>query len=223
METHENNKTAILLGATGLVGGFVLYKLLASPAYSKVIALTRRPINISNAKLENPIIDFDKMSTYGHLFKGDDLFLCIGTTMNNAGSKDAFKKVDFDYPHQAAQLALENGVHQVLLCSAVDANPVSAIFYNRIKGMLEVALKEMPFESLYIFQPSILLGERTEKRVAERIGMAVSKVLDKLLGMWIGKYRPVKAEQVAESMVYAAQFDYKGIHVFTSDKIVEGI
>ena len=106
---HQTNKIAILFGATGLVGGFVLEKLLASPAYSKITAFTRKPLIIHHPKLDNPIIDFEKMTTYSHLIKGDDLFLCLGTTMKKAGSKEAFKRVDFDYPFQAAKMAASNG------------------------------------------------------------------------------------------------------------------
>lgn len=220
---HQTNKTALLFGATGLVGGFVLEKLLASPAYSKVIAFTRKPLSIHHPKLDNPIIDFEKMPTYSHLIKGDDLFLCLGTTMKKAGSKEAFKQVDFNYPFQAAKMAAANGVRQVLLCSAVDANAKSAIFYNQIKGIMEDELKKMSFASVHIFQPSILLGERTENRTGERIGIVVSKFLDKILGKWIGKYRPVEGEQVAAAMVTAAQFSNKGVIVYKSNKMVEGL
>lgn len=223
MEIHQTNKTALLLGATGLVGGFVLEKLLASPTYSKVTAFTRKPLSIHHPKLDNPIIDFEKMTTYSHLIKGDDLFLCLGTTMKKAGSKEAFKRVDFDYPFQAAEMAASNGVKQVLLCSAVDANAKSAIFYNQIKGMMEDELKNMPFESVQIFQPSILLGERTEDRTGERIGIVVSKFLDKIFGKWIGKYRPVEGERVAAAMVTAGQFMGKGMSVYNSNKMVEGL
>ena len=143
--------------------------------------------------------------------------------MKKAGSKEAFKRVDFDYPFQAAKMAASNGVKQVLLCSAVDANAKSAIFYNKIKGTMEDELKKMPFESVQIFQPSFLLGNRTEDRKGERIGIVVSKFLDKIFGKWIGKYRPVEGEQVAAAMVTAGQFMGKGVSVYNSNKMVEGL
>lgn len=216
-------KTAILFGATGLVGGFVLKNLLNHGAYDKVIAFTRKPLNLQHPKLQNPIIDFDKLADYQHLIKGDDLYLCLGTTMKKAGSKDAFKKVDLDYPLQAAQLAKNNNVKQVMLCSAVDANAQSMIFYNQVKGTLEDALKRLNFEVTHIFQPSILMGERSENRLGERIGIAVSRVLDNVVGDNLGRYRPVSGQQVAQAMVMAAQKTQEGIHVYLSHEMVKGI
>lgn len=213
------SKKAIILGATGMVGNHVLQKLLAHEAYSKVIAFSRRPLSINHSKLDNPIIDFEKLADYAHLFRGDDIFLCLGTTMNKAGSKDAFKKVDFEYPLQVAQMAEANGVKQVLLCSAVDADSESLIFYNQVKGSLEDELKKMKFSTIQIFQPSLLLGERQEQRTAERISIKISHFLDPYIGKWLGKYRPVEAEKVASAMVENAQNDEVGVVVHASDKM----
>jgi uncharacterized protein YbjT (DUF2867 family) len=217
--TTPKNKTALLFGATGMVGGFVLNELLHSEIYSKVIAFTRRPLSISHSKLENPIIDFEKLPAYSHLIKGDDLFLCLGTTMKKAGSKDAFKKVDFDYPYQVAKMAEINHIQQVLLCSAVDANAHSMIFYNQVKGHLEDELKKMNFESLQIFQPSLLLGERNEVRSAESFSIKVSKALDGIIGNFMGKYRPIEAEKVAVAMVKNAIIAQKGTIIHASDEM----
>jgi uncharacterized protein YbjT (DUF2867 family) len=219
MDTQKKYKTAILLGATGLVGGCVLQFLLENEAYIKVVALTRRPLSIQHQKLENVVLDFEQLLDYQSVMKGDDLFLCLGTTIKKAGSQAAFKRIDVDYQMQAATVAMQNGVSQVLLCSAVDADANSKIFYNRMKGDLEDALKGMGFKSVHIFQPSILLGERSENRLGEKIGQAVGRFLLKITPNLWGKYEPVRGETVGKAMVGAALLDKKGIHVYASDKI----
>jgi uncharacterized protein YbjT (DUF2867 family) len=219
MDTQKKHKTAILLGATGLVGGCVLQFLLENEAYTKVVALTRRPLSIQHQKLENVVLDFEQLLDYQSVIKGDDLFLCLGTTIKKAGSQAAFKRIDVDYQMQAATAAKQNGVSQVMLCSAVDADVNSKIFYNRMKGDLEDALKGMGFKSVHIFQPSILLGERNENRLGEKIGQAVGRFLLKITPNLWGKYEPVSGETVGKAMVGAALLDKKGVHVYASDKI----
>jgi uncharacterized protein YbjT (DUF2867 family) len=219
MDTQKKHKTAILLGATGLVGGCVLQFLLENEAYTKVVALTRRPLSIQHQKLENVVLDFEQLLDYQSVIKGDDLFLCLGTTIKKAGSQAAFKRIDVDYQMQVATVAKQNGVSQVLLCSAVDADVNSKIFYNRMKGDLEDSLKGMGFKSVHIFRPSILLGERNENRLGEKIGQAVGRFLLKITPNLWGKYEPVRGETVGKAMVRAALLDKKGIHVYASDKI----
>lgn len=218
MATFQH-KTALLLGATGMVGNYVLQELLSNEAYQKVVAFTRRPLSIRHHKLENFIIDFEKLPQYSHLFEGDDLFLCLGSTMKKAGSKEAFKKVDLDYPYQVAKMAKNQGVQQVLLCSSVGADIHSLFFYSQVKGALENELKKMNFPILHIFQPSLLLGERSEKRTAEKMSIQISNVLDKYIGSLLGKYRPIEAEKVAKAMVAVAQMDYEGVEVHASHKM----
>ena len=222
MEIQRANKTALVFGSTGMVGGFVLQFLLASKAYSKVVAFTRGPLSISDSKLQNVVIDFEKLDTYKDLIKGHDLFLCLGTTIKKAGSQEAFMRVDFDYPYQIASIAKSNGVSQLLLCSAVDADANSKIFYNRVKGKLEDEVKKMHFWAVHIFQPSLLLGERNESRFGEKIAIVLSRGLDKIMGGLLSKYRPVEGEIVARAMVSAAaQVGEKatGIHVYPSHEL----
>jgi uncharacterized protein YbjT (DUF2867 family) len=216
MEIQKSNKTALVFGATGMVGSFVLQELLQSDAYSKVVAFTRKPLVINHLKLENPIINFENIKQVESLIKGDDLFLCLGTTIKKAGSQAAFRRVDFDYPYEIAQVAVKNGVKQVMLCSAVDANSQSSIFYNRVKGELEDALKQMPFWAVHLFQPSLLLGERNENRFGESVAIVVGKFLDKIVGGLLSKYRPVEGATVARAMVHAAQKLNSGVHVYAS-------
>lgn len=217
----KTNKTALIFGATGLVGGHVLQLALAAEAYTSVVAFTRRPLSIAHPKLKNVVINFDKMSDYKKEIVGDDLFLCLGTTIKKAGSEAAFKVVDYDYPLAAATIAQANGVNQVLLCSAVDADAKSKIFYNRMKGLLEDALKGMNFGALHIFQPSLLLGERNENRFGESVAKVVGSFLDKIVGGLLSKYRPVEGETVAAAMVKSAQILRGGVFVYASHKLPE--
>ena len=219
MEIQKANKTALVLGATGMVGGFVVQLLLENEAYTKVIALTRRPLSIKHPKLQNAIVDFEQLTDYQSLMKGDDLFLCLGTTIKKAGSQAAFMRVDYDYQLQVAQMAKANGVNQVLLCSAVDADSGSRIFYNKVKGQLEDALKGMGFWAVHIFQPSILLGARNENRFGEKIAQMVGRFLDKIVGGLLAKYRPVEGATVARAMVHAAQILRVGVCVYPSDEL----
>jgi uncharacterized protein YbjT (DUF2867 family) len=217
----KTNKTALIFGATGLVGGHVLRLALEMEAYSSVVAFTRGPLSIVHPKLKNVVINFDRFSDYKKEMVGDDLFLCLGTTIKKAGSEAAFMVVDFDYPLAAAKIAQSNGVNQVLLCSAVDANATSKIFYNRVKGQLEDALKGMNFGALHIFQPSLLLGERNENRFGESVAKVAGKFLDKIVGGLLSKYRPVEAETVAAAMVKSAQILRGGVFVHASHKLSE--
>jgi uncharacterized protein YbjT (DUF2867 family) len=219
MEIKKAHKTAILLGATGLVGGYVLQFLLENEAYEKVVALTRRPLSIRHQKLENVVLDFEQLLDYQSVIKGDDLFLCLGTTIKKAGSQEAFKRIDVDYQMQAAIMAKRNGMNQVMLCSAVDADSKSRIFYNRMKGDLEDSLKGLGFWSVHIFQPSILLGERNENRFGERIAQILGRGLDKIVGGLLSKYRPVEGEVVARAMVNSAQILTGGVCVYPSHEL----
>lgn len=217
----KGKKTALLFGASGMVGGFCLEELLASPIYEKVISFGRRDLEVEHDKLTHHIIDFDQLTEIKDLLKGDDLFCCLGTTIKKAGSKPAFRKVDFEYPLKIATIALQNQVGQFILVSAVGADPDSLVFYNQVKGELEVAIKQLDFWSIHIMRPSLLMGERKESRPLERIGMILSQGLDTIVGNLMGKYKPVNAEHVAKSMIIAAQNLKGGIHKHNSDHMSE--
>ncbi len=216
MEIINDHKTALVLGATGLVGGYCLNLLLEHKAYRKVIVFSRRKLTIDHARLEQHVVDFDNPDSFAHLLKGDDLFCCLGTTMAKAGSKAAFYKVDYTYPLEAAQAALKNGVNQLLLVSSVGADANSIFYYSRVKGALEDAVREMPFWAVHIFQPSVLLGERNENRWGEQWAAKIGKRIDALTGGLLSKYRPVEAEVVAAAMLSAAQQLKPGVHIYPS-------
>lgn len=216
MEIIKDKKTALLFGATGLVGGHCLELLLHHSAYHRVIVFTRRKLKMEHDKLVQHVIDFDDLPEYRSLIKGDDLFLCLGTTMAKAGSRKAFFRVDYTYAYQAARMAADNGVNQVLLVSSVGADPDALFFYSKVKGLLEQAVKKMPFWSVHIFRPSVLLGERNENRWGEKIAGELGKGIDYLTGGMLTKYKPIEAEVVAQAMINAAQQLKEGVFTYPS-------
>ncbi|MCB0595845.1 MAG: oxidoreductase [Lewinellaceae bacterium] len=222
MEITQHHKTALLFGASGLVGGQCLHQLLEHPAYRKVISFGRRKLEVEHPQLEQHVIDFDRLEEYAGLLKGHDLYSCLGTTMAKAGSRKAFFRVDFTYAFESARLAASQGARQLLLVSSVGASPEALFFYPRVKGELEAAVKKLPFWAVHIFQPSFLVGSREESRLGEQLAGRLSLGLDRLTGgALLGKYRPVEAAQVARAMIHAAQRLEGGTHVYPSGQIHE--
>jgi uncharacterized protein YbjT (DUF2867 family) len=217
----KDKRTALVLGATGLVGGELMRLLNNDDAYTMITLPVRRNSDVSGEKVQQHIIDFDRMEEQSHLFKVDDVFCCLGATMKKAGSREAFKKVDYHYVVQAADLAKGAGASQFLVISAMMANPRSSVFYNRVKGEVEEKLQTMGFEALHIFRPSLLLGERNEQRFAEELGMKILPWLSFLMVGPARKYRPVEAQKVAMAMKTAALEKSQGIHIWESDSLRE--
>lgn len=218
-----SSKSALLVGATGLVGRACLNELLASSYYSEVTAVSRRPIGLTHPKLAERIVDFDRIGSEKRPLRGDDVFCCLGTTMKAAGSKDAFRRVDYEYPMAIAQVAREQGARQFILVSSLGANPRSMSFYLRVKGELEEALQRVGFTSLVILRPSLLLGSREEPRPGEAVAQLLGRVLQPVLRGSLAKYRPVTAASVAKVMLEAANLGLYGVHVVESDRIGRGL
>ena len=208
--------TALVAGATGLTGKHLLEILLADQRYASVHALVRNASLPSHPRLTEHVVDFESLSK---LPKADDAFCCLGTTIRKAGSQAAFRKVDFDYVLNFARAAKVAGVRRFLVVSALGANPKSAVFYNRVKGEIENALKAMEFDSLYIFRPSFLLGERAEARAGERLGIAVFSALAPLMIGPARRVRPVEAKALSRAMVLAASGNAIGTRVIESEEI----
>ncbi len=196
------NKTAIVLGSTGLVGKSLVELLIKDDTFSIIKLLVRRSSGFKHSKVEEHIVDFDDISSFKTLINGDVLFSCMGTTLRQAGSKEAQFKVDYTYQYEVAEDAAHNGVSDYLLVSASMANAKSAIFYSRIKGELDDAVMELPFERVIIFRPSVLIGERTEKRIGEEIGAIFMNGIVKIIPA-LKKYRGIKAIEVAQAMLAA--------------------
>lgn len=195
------NKTAIVIGATGLVGRQLLQQLLADESFSKVKIFVRRSTGVSHPKLEEHMINFDQIEASRSEVTGDVLFSCLGTTLKQAGGKEQQYKVDFTYQYEFAQAAKENGVPAYVLVSSASANAASRIFYTRIKGELEDAVKKLGFEKTIIVQPSVLQGDRETERMGEKMGGKIINSLGKILP-FLKKYRSISGEQVAKAMLH---------------------
>ncbi|MGI4822971.1 MAG: NAD-dependent epimerase/dehydratase family protein [Janthinobacterium lividum] len=206
-------KTALLAGATGLVGNALLPLLLASERYAKVIVVGRRPVATEHPKLTQVVTELSKLEDERLRLIADDVYCCLGTTMRQAGSKEAFYEVDFLYVIKLAAITAANFAAQFLVVSALGADAESRFYYNKVKGEMEAAVQQMPFRAIHIFRPSLLLGQRTAPRLGERIGGWLLTLARPLLrGRW-HKYRPVAATTVARAMLQAADEDGGGIRI----------
>jgi uncharacterized protein YbjT (DUF2867 family) len=203
-----------ILGATGLVGRHALDLLTRDPFFDRVVILTRRKYAEATApRVEAHIVDFDRLEERADLLGVDQVICALGTTIKAAGgSKQRFRAVDFDIPLTAAKLAAQKGARHFLLVSALGASTRSRFFYSRVKGELEDALRSMPFHSLTIVRPSLLLGERVERRWGEELAKRLGFLLPP-------KYRPVQARDVAAVLVRAARKDAPGMSIIESDEI----
>ena len=192
------NKIVIVIGATGLVGKELVKQLLQEPNVNTVRLFVRRKSGFEHPKIEEHIIDFDKPSTWKHLVTGDVLCSTLGTTLKQAGSKPAQYKVDYTYQFLFAQAAAENGVPTFVLVSSAGANASSSIFYSKMKGELDEAVQKLSFTSCVILRPSILVGERENKRAAEEFANKIMKFISRFI---FRKYRPIEGKIVARAMI----------------------
>lgn len=209
-------KTALILGASGLTGHHLLELLLDDPLYTRITIYVRKPVHISHPKLVQQIVDFEQLDS---AIDATDVFCCLGTTIKKAGSQDAFKQVDLIYPQKIAALQLAAGSQKFLVISAVGADDKSSIFYSRTKGQLEKALTLLRYPCLCIFRPSFIMGNRAERRMGEKIGIFIAKLMSPLLIGPLKKYQPVSALALARSMQDAAYHNVNGTHLFSSDEI----
>ena len=191
-------RTAIVFGATGLVGNEVLKALLADPEYGRVTIFVRNSTGITHEKLEEKVIDFDELEKYFEFFIVNDIFWCLGSTMKKAGSKEAFRKFDFEYPLMVAkdgQAYIEN----FIIISALGASSKSSFYYNKIKGEVENELKKLKLKKLIIVRPSLILGDRKEYRMGESIAQKIMPLFSSLIPQ--AKWRAIKASRIAECML----------------------
>lgn len=212
------SRTALLVGATGLVGGRLLTRLLAHPMYDRVTIWVRRPVSLQIHKFAQLVVDFERLHDYASQLDAEDVYVALGTTMKKAGSKEIFRHVDFDYPVTLAGLAKQHGARRFLMVSSLGANPQSSLFYNRVKGEAEEAVRDVRIEQTWLFRPSLLVGTRTERRLGERIAIALSQTLNPFLLGPLARYRSIRADAVAAAMVYVATHDLPE-EVFESEEI----
>ncbi len=214
-------KTAIVIGATGLVGSLVTQKLLGDNRYEKVKVFVRRSLHLKHPKLEEHLINFDKIEIWKEYLTGDELYSTLGTTIKKAGSKDAQYNIDFTYQYELAKAASQNGVEKYLLVSSAGANYKSKNFYLRMKGKLDEKVQSISFKQIFIFRPSILAGERSELRLGEVLGIKIAGIATQIIPA-LKKYRPIEASQVAEAMIESAnQIVSTNIKIFNPEEIFE--
>ncbi|MBW6478250.1 MAG: oxidoreductase [Bacteroidales bacterium] len=209
-------KTALVSGATGLVGSFLVKMLLEDGYYDKVKIIVRKPVDLNHPSLEQIIYDYENPEP--EKFEADDVFCCLGTTIKKAGSKEAFIKVDYEYPLQVAQATQKAGARNFSIITAIGASSKSKIFYSRVKGEVEEKLQEIPFHSLQIFRPSMLLGPRKEFRTGEEIGKIFARMLWFLFPK---RYRGIHVSQVAGCMISKIKEAKPGLQIIESDQMHE--
>ncbi|MGL1886600.1 MAG: NAD-dependent epimerase/dehydratase family protein [Reichenbachiella sp.] len=209
-----SGKSALVVGATGLVGRALLDTLLKQDYYSKIVLVGRHSPGIKDNRLEEHIVDFDKLSDYKDQISANHYYCCIGTTMDQAKSKDIFRRVDYTYPLELAQLAKEDpSCESFNVVSSYGASPHSGLFYNQVKGQMEEAIKELELETLHIYQPSLLLGYRPHFRLWEEMAKFASTVLSFFIIGSRLKFWAIKGEQVGDAMFYVATSGEKGLHI----------
>lgn len=217
MTDRSSHRTALLAGASGLVGGHLLQRLLADPRYKRVVTVGRKALGIEHPKLRSLITDFDAieaaMAGLGETV--DDAFCALGTTIKTAGSRAAFRRVDFGYVVAFARAARASNARRFMLVSAIGSSARSRIFYLRVKGETEEAVAALGFPALDIFRPGLLLGQRAESRPREALGMALAPFLNPLMLGPAKAYRGIPADMVAAAMIIAAGAERTGRQIHT--------
>ena len=213
-------KTALLFGASGLVGNHLLNQLISNNNYSKIKLFVRSTIDISDPKIEIIQTDFNNLENHREDIKGDDCFFCIGTTKQNSPDKNEYRRVELDVPKEIAQIAKSNSVNSFVFVSSGYADPKSSGDYLKFKGEVEEELKKLNFPKLGIMRPSFLLGDRKEKRVGEKIGIFVFKLLSPLFLGPLKKMKPIHSATVAKAMIAITQNDSSKT-IFESNEISE--
>jgi len=210
-----SGRTVAIAGATGLVGRATVRLLLADPSVERVTALVRRPISQpAHPKFHAAVVDFDRLAEYDGLLAVDQVVCALGTTIKQAGSRERFRQVDFGYPFELARIGVRQGARHFLLVTALGADAGSAFFYNRVKGDLEEVVRALPYRSLTILRPSLLLGNREEVRLGEEVAARLSFLAP-------SRVKPVEAETVAQALVMAARADLPGERIIESKAIRE--
>ena len=211
-----DKRIALIAGASGLVGSSLLNQLLADDLYEKVIIIVRRKIDMDHHRLVQQLLDFDNVKFLKLDFQVDDVFCALGTTIKTAGSQDAFYKVDYSYVVELGKWCEANNVKRFLVVSAMGANAKSGIFYNRVKGEMENVISQLLIPSVAVFRPSLLMGNRSEKRAGEKFAQLVMGGLGFLFSGPLLKYKAIHADTVAKAMITSAKAAVEGYTVIES-------
>ena len=210
---------AIIVGSTGLIGSFLMELLVQDENYTQIIALVRTPLKSKNKKVIYIETDFNNLDIVASQINGQCLFICVGSTMAKAGSKEAFLKVDYDLPVDVAHIASNNGVKSCMVVSSLGANPESTNYYLQVKGKMEQTIEKLGFEKTVFMRPSLLFGERKEFRLGELIGKFMMKIIGPLFIGPLKKYRGIHAKTVAEAMLKDSLKQISGIKKYESNEI----
>lgn len=213
-------KTALVFGSTGLVGGHLLDQLIKNENYNKIKLFVRSEIIINDLKVEIVKTDFNNLEKHKEEMTGDHCYFCIGTTKQNSPDKDEYRRVELDLPKQIAQITKSNSVNSFVFVSSGYADPNSSGDYLKFKGLVEEELKRLSFNKLGIMRPSFLIGDRKEKRLGEKLGIFVFKLLSPLFLGPLKKMKPIQSEKVAKAMIKISNGDFRQ-QVFESNEIVE--
>ena len=213
-------KTALVFGSSGLIGGHLLYQLIENNNYNKIKLFVRSDLTNVNSEIEIIKTDFNNIKNHKDKIVGDDCFFCIGTTRKNTPDKNEYIKIEYNLPIEVAKIAKSNSINNFIYISSLGANPNAASLYLKNKGQTEQELIKLNFMNLSILRPSILLGNRKENRVGEKIGIFAMKTLSPLFLGNMKKYKPIKVEYVSKAMLQVAQKDYQK-NIFESDEIVK--
>ena len=200
-----NQKTAIVLGGTGLTGNLLIKRLLADDSYAGIKLFSRNESGIGSEKIEEFIGDLLQLEHFKNDFTADEVFCCIGTTSAKTKDRSVYKAIDFGIPFTAARLAKENNIPTFLVISSMGANTRSKIFYSRTKGEMEQAVLGEKIPHTYILRPSLILGKRAETRMGESLGAAVLKFTNAVLVGRLKKYRAIEADRIAAAMIHLAK------------------
>ncbi len=212
-------KTAIILGATGLTGSLLLQMLLKDNRYKKIKLFSRKTVGIKDEKLQEHLIDLLKLSDHVSDFHADEVFCCIGTTKAKTPDKDLYKKIDYGIPVSAAEICKKNKIKTFVVISALGASAESKVFYNKLKGQMENAVVAMEIPKTHILQPSLIGGYREEKRPAEKLAKNAFLILNNILAGPFRKYRSIYPQTIASCMVWLANNSYERVRI-PSDEIV---
>ncbi|RIX50971.1 NAD-dependent epimerase/dehydratase family protein [Paenibacillus nanensis] len=213
-------RTALIAGATGLVGSELVKLLLERRTYKKITVLVRKRMNMAHPRLEQLVIDYDELEKVpADKFEGADLYCALGTTRRKAGSKEQFERVDYGYPMTLGRLAKRYGTERMLVVSAMGADEKSIFFYSQVKGRLERDLQALSLKRLHFFRPSLIIGNRQEHRFGEELAAKLARWLPFLFQGPMRKYKPISAKQIAEAMLVAAMSREDAPLIIPSDEI----
>ncbi len=206
-------RIALVAGATGLVGQFLVQRLLVSGAYDRIKLLTRREVLMDDARIENVISDYSNLDALGKKLQADDVFCCLGTTLKKAGSRTAFEKVDYQMVVDLARATHAMGAKQFMVVSAAGTSEHSPSFYSRVKAHMERDVAVVGFDTVHIVRPALLIGAREERRPAEQISQMLMPMFNPLLVGNLKKYRSVRGEDVADALLQLARRESRGVHI----------